>query len=981
MDATASDSDGSVAKVDFYQGATLLGTDTTAPYTFVWANVAAGSYSLTAKATDDDNATTTSTAIGVSVVAASNHSLSLNGTTAYAGVANSSSLNITGAITVEAWIKLNSIGAYQAIISREAFQQAGTGGGYRLVVNDTGKLRLDLFQSHNTYTTVIGTTTVTTGVWHHVAGVFDGSQMRVYLDGVLNGSVSTTSGPASGTGGFYIGRFSYSFNPYYFGGLIDEVRVSAAALYTSNFTAGLGPGSNVRGLWRFDGETANDFSGNGNNGTLVGGASYSANVPPTGGGGLQLPVSVAGGPYSGQLAQAINFSSSGSFDPNGTITAYHWNFGDGTSSNAANPAHSYQTSGLFTVTLTVTDNSGLLASATTSASINGSSEARLDPRNATGGGGENPLSRNFNWSLPLVSLPGRAGLDLNLSLSYNSLVWTKKGSTLISFDDDYGFPSPGFRLGFPTIQTEYMNTETGKWSYLLIGSDGTRTELRRVPNSTVLYESADSSHLLLDTTGLGSSDPKMILRTTGGTQLTYKPKGMAYECTEIKDRNGNYITINYNSAGRIANIHDTLDRTITFVYENGWLKSIEQQWKKPSNPSEQITHTWASFAYTNVPIQTNFTSGLTVNGPNGLSVKMLARVTIDDNSTTASENSHYDFEYTPWGQVWKISNFAADNHLLNYRSYKLPGSPLWVNPPAQSDCPRFTERRDWAENWNQNVSGTEQEAVTTFTEVQSGTASVPGSSQSATFVQITNPDQTFTKIYFLGTAGTTSGWRVGLPYLVESYDVGGTTPQRQVATTWAQDDESKSYILNPRVVETNVYDPAGNRKRTDVQYQTYALDNSMSCKLPQDVREYGADASTVLRTTRTLYVDDSAYRSRRIIGLAKESLLYEGIVGSSNLRAKREFKYDETGSIDGNDAPVQHDAAYSSSFVLGRANLTTVKRFDVTDLSQFTTATMKYNTAGSLVSSKDALLHETKSATPTLSLTEFRGTRLRIRQN
>ncbi len=34
-------------------------------------------------------------------------------------------------------------------------------------------------------------------------------------------------------------------------------------------------------------------------------------------------------------------------------------------------------------------------------------------------------SRNFNWSLPLLSLRGRAGLDLHLALTYNSLVWTK----------------------------------------------------------------------------------------------------------------------------------------------------------------------------------------------------------------------------------------------------------------------------------------------------------------------------------------------------------------------------------------------------------------------------------------------------------------------------------------------------------------------------------------------------------------------------
>ena len=66
--------------------------------------------------------------------------------------------------------------------------------------------------------------------------------MRVYLDGVLNGRMSTSSGPASDMGSFYIGRNSYAPSPYYFGGLIDEVRVSATALYSSNFTPGLGPG-------------------------------------------------------------------------------------------------------------------------------------------------------------------------------------------------------------------------------------------------------------------------------------------------------------------------------------------------------------------------------------------------------------------------------------------------------------------------------------------------------------------------------------------------------------------------------------------------------------------------------------------------------------------------------------------------------------------------------------------------------------------
>ncbi len=67
LTATATDSDGTVAKVEFYNGATLLGSDATAPYSYAWTNVAAGTYSLTAKAFDNLNATGTSAAVSVIV--------------------------------------------------------------------------------------------------------------------------------------------------------------------------------------------------------------------------------------------------------------------------------------------------------------------------------------------------------------------------------------------------------------------------------------------------------------------------------------------------------------------------------------------------------------------------------------------------------------------------------------------------------------------------------------------------------------------------------------------------------------------------------------------------------------------------------------------------------------------------------------------------------------------------------------------------
>ncbi len=65
--ATAADSDGSIAKVEFYRGSTLITTLTTAPYSFTWTGVEPGSYALTAVATDDLGARVASAAVSIAV--------------------------------------------------------------------------------------------------------------------------------------------------------------------------------------------------------------------------------------------------------------------------------------------------------------------------------------------------------------------------------------------------------------------------------------------------------------------------------------------------------------------------------------------------------------------------------------------------------------------------------------------------------------------------------------------------------------------------------------------------------------------------------------------------------------------------------------------------------------------------------------------------------------------------------------------------
>ncbi len=102
------------------------------------------------------------------------------------------------------------------------------------------------------------------------------------------------------------------------------------------------------------------------------------------------------------------------------------------------------------------------------------------------------------------------------------MVWTRSGP-YVYFDEDNGFPSPGFRLGFPTVQEKFFDAQTGVNVYLLAGA-GNRVELRQVGASNV-YEAADSSYLQLIDNG------SLLVRTTDGTLLSYGWYDHEYRCT------------------------------------------------------------------------------------------------------------------------------------------------------------------------------------------------------------------------------------------------------------------------------------------------------------------------------------------------------------------------------------------------------------------------------------------------------------------
>jgi chitodextrinase len=88
-------------------------------------------------------------------------------------------------------------------------------------------------------------------------------------------------------------------------------------------------------------------------------ANYRIGYEQLGVGGNRWPVAVgAGSPAAGNTPLAVSFSSAGSGDPDGSIASYLWEFGDGATSTAPNPSHTYTVPGQYVALLTVTDNQG-----------------------------------------------------------------------------------------------------------------------------------------------------------------------------------------------------------------------------------------------------------------------------------------------------------------------------------------------------------------------------------------------------------------------------------------------------------------------------------------------------------------------------------------------------------------------------------------------------------------------------------------------
>lgn len=578
---------------------------------------------------------------------------------------------------------------------------------------------------------------------------------------------------------------------------------------------------------------------------------------------------------------------------------------------------------------------------------------RLKPTNATGG--TNLNSQNFGWSTALVSLSGRAGMDLNIGIGYNSLVWIKNGSTMY-FDPDTSNVTPGFRMGFPTIEPVYYDSTKAKWTYMMVTPSGSRVEFRQQGAGST-YETYDSSYTQLVTSGASSPNSPVegitiTVKTTDGTQMSYEWLVGAFRCTKIMDRNGNYISMTYDELyGFLTEVTDTLGRVVTINYNQDLLpSSITQTWKTSNGSGSGTTHSWASFSYATKTVSTSFDSSLTtiIGPPNSTVVKVLDKITYADGSST-------QFDYNGYLQVSKVSTIAANSssHVLNYVSTNL-ASPS----SSQTDCPRFTETKTQAEDFNDG-----DEVVINNSRTASQSFSLYGGSLTGTGALIkswvtSHPNDLRTWTYV-----AESGWKEGLPLATQDCITTGDTCSSLVRWTWNDWEQdiyggtTPDYMCNPRVKETRVGDGTNTKKTTISYVQATGGDEDVISYygLISETKAYDTNLSTVLKTQTNAYVTSSNYITRRLIGLPSETKLYEGTASSGTLMSKVTYSYDQ-GSRDNLSSATHHDTTnYGTSFAY-RGNLTETKRWDVTSSTNSSLAVasqVTYNIAGSPVTQID----------------------------
>ncbi len=160
---------------------------------------------------------------GWSVAGRFGSALSFDGVNDWVTVADAGSLDLSSALTVEAWVRPSRLGGWRTV----AFKERPGGVVYGLYGDQAGGRPLgQVFIGGER--NAVGSASLPLNVWSHLATTFDGSVVRLYVNGALAGSSSVSGAMAASSGPLRIGGNSVWGE--WFAGLIDEVRVYNRAL-------------------------------------------------------------------------------------------------------------------------------------------------------------------------------------------------------------------------------------------------------------------------------------------------------------------------------------------------------------------------------------------------------------------------------------------------------------------------------------------------------------------------------------------------------------------------------------------------------------------------------------------------------------------------------------------------------------------------------------------------------------------------------
>jgi hypothetical protein len=196
------------------------------------------------------------------------NALSLSGFDGYARIPYSSELNTMNAITIEAWVWRSNTSSNETIVGN-SWEES-----YWLGFSPNGNLR---FITHGA-DIVDSSAVVYASSWTHVAVTYNGSTRNFYINGALDKSSNLYPGAITGNSNEPLGigfDVHDTFNPNYFAGMIDEVRIwntvrTPAQIQAGMFQAFSAPlPSGLIGYWRLNGD-ASDETGD-HDGTLQGG--------------------------------------------------------------------------------------------------------------------------------------------------------------------------------------------------------------------------------------------------------------------------------------------------------------------------------------------------------------------------------------------------------------------------------------------------------------------------------------------------------------------------------------------------------------------------------------------------------------------------------------------------------------------------------------------------------------------------------------